>query len=659
MKTKLTVFLVILFALIIKTEITYSQALTGYNFKIVNMIPNAQSNEITFDSETNIAVDPANTSTIIGSAFTRNPTGSTSTAPIFVSTDGGTTWGLKNTVPSGNGMTGDISLGFGSTSGILYTGILRGGSSFRAMMLRTATPTSTTTMTTLVDRNSVLVDQPYVSAITVNDASSIPRDRVFTGDNLYGNRIPFGGNGITAEIMFSNDATSAPPAGFANRIIAVRNTFDEDMPATRMAIHNSGVVYGIFYRWISGNPPSPRCDVIVVRDNNFATGTTPFNALIDSGDLQAGQRVVTNRLVPAFGASLGNNRLVASNLAIAVDPINSANVFIAWCDRVSTTDYTVHFRRSTDSGQTWGTSDWLTITNATNPGIAVTTNGKVGLIYQQLTGSGSTARWETHFRHTTLAGTTFSDDILSTFLDSDLSASTISPSLGDYLEIESVGRKFYGVFPASNRPISSNFPKNVSYQRNANFSTNQLGNTSNTANVAVSVDPFFFRISPKFIFDLCERFPTICRPIFEWPFFELPPYPCLNCPPWPCLSCPPFELPFDRVYREVFNDIRPKTILNIPYFHLFLEGYDPNEFHIEITTNKGEPIKQQLNKTKKGYTISFRPSKNNFNDKTGIHNLKITVIPKNREAASKELKIGMDLKASDYQFKEFIARNIN
>ncbi len=654
MKTKLFVFLAMLFAIIFNTEISYSQGLTGYNFKIVNMTPNGQSNEIRFDSETNIAVDPANTSTIIGSAFTRNSTGSTSTAPIFVSTDGGTTWGHKNVVPSGNGMTGDISIGFGSTSGTLYTGILRGGSNLRAMMLRTATPTSTTIMTTLADRNTVTVDQPFVSAITVNDASSTPRDRVFSGDNnLSAN------NGRTAEVMVSNDAGASTFAGFTNNIIEVRNTFAQDMPATRMAIHNSGVVYGIFYRWTSGNTPLLNCDVVVVRDNNFATGTTPFNSLIDSGDSNAGQRVVTNRLIPGFPASLGNNRLVASNLAIAVDPNNSANVFIAWCDRVSTTDYTVHFRRSTNSGQSWGSSDWLTITNATNPGIAVTTNGKVGLVYQQLTGSGSAARWETHFRHTTLAGTTFSDDILSTFLDSDLSASTISPSLGDYLEIEAVGRKFYGVFPASNRPISSNFPKNVSYQRNANFSTNQLRNTSNSANVAVSVDPFFFRISPRFIFDLCDRFPTLCRPVIVWPFFELPPYPCLNCPPWPCLSCPPFALPVDQVYKQVFNDIRPKTILNIPYFHLFLEGYDPKEFHIEITTDKGEPIKQELNKIEKGYTISFRPSKNNFNDKTGIHNLKITVIPKTREAASKKLKIGMDLKASDYRFKEFIARNSN
>ena len=34
----------------------FSQPLTGYSFKIVNMQPKSQSNETFFDSETNIAV---------------------------------------------------------------------------------------------------------------------------------------------------------------------------------------------------------------------------------------------------------------------------------------------------------------------------------------------------------------------------------------------------------------------------------------------------------------------------------------------------------------------------------------------------------------------------------------------------------------------------
>ncbi|MCD4665686.1 MAG: hypothetical protein K8R68_10500, partial [Bacteroidales bacterium] len=589
------------------------------------------------------------------SAFTYNSTGSTTTAPVYVSTDGGNNWSHNNIVPSGNGMTGDISLAFGSSSGILYAGILRGGLDFlRCMMLRTTTPTANTTMTILEDRDSEEVDQPFVNAITADDASSIPRDRVFSGDNLYGSRISAGGNGRTAEVMFTNDGEADPFLGFTNQIIETRTTHEQDMPAIRTAIHNSGVVYAIYYSWQSGGSSLYTCDVVVVRDDNFATGTTPFSNLTDATDANIGQRVVTEVLVPAFNSSayLGNNRLVASNLAIAVDPDNSANVFIGWCDRVGTTDYTLHFRRSTDSGQTWGSSDLLTITNATNPGIAITNNGYVGLIYQQLTGSGSTATWETHFQRAWVNGTSFTDDILSKFLDSDLAASTIRPELGDYLDMVAVGNSFYGVFPASNSPDDANFPLSVTYLRNADFTTKQLRNVTNTANVNVSVDPFFFRISPQ-LFNLCERFPALC----DWEYFDkfrfrIPPYPIIP-EFWPCLQCPPFEIPLDDIYKY-FWDAEHQTILNNPYFHLFIDGYDPKDFNIVITTKDGDLIKQHLNKTEKGFAISFHPSKNYFNTKDGIQGLKLTAMPNNSRAAKKGAEFSYRLETSDYQFEKFM-----
>ena len=149
--------------------------------------------------------DPSHPTVIAGSAFTPNPTGSLTSGPIYISTDGGNTWSLNNILPSANGFTSDISLGFGLTSETLYSGILRGGSSFRNMMLRTTTPSAATTMTTLSDRSTVSIDQPFISATTANDASSNPKDRIFSGDNYYGNRISNGGTGKTAEVMVSND----------------------------------------------------------------------------------------------------------------------------------------------------------------------------------------------------------------------------------------------------------------------------------------------------------------------------------------------------------------------------------------------------------------------------------------------------------------------
>src|SRR5512134_3986757 len=91
--------------------------------RIVNLIPNALSGETQRDSEPNIAVNPANPRQIAASAFTPDPAGS-GTGPIFVSTDGGTTWALNVVLPGGN-RTGDTTLRFGTISNVLYAGILR------------------------------------------------------------------------------------------------------------------------------------------------------------------------------------------------------------------------------------------------------------------------------------------------------------------------------------------------------------------------------------------------------------------------------------------------------------------------------------------------------------------------------------------------------
>src|SRR5713101_74635 len=86
---------------------------------LVNMIPQSLSGETNQDSEPNLAVNPANPLQIAGSAFTPNPTG-TGNAPIFVSTNGGTTWVLNTTVPSAVS-THDITLKFAGTSNRLFT----------------------------------------------------------------------------------------------------------------------------------------------------------------------------------------------------------------------------------------------------------------------------------------------------------------------------------------------------------------------------------------------------------------------------------------------------------------------------------------------------------------------------------------------------------
>ena len=130
-----------------------------------------------------------------------------------------------------------------------------------------------------------------------------------------------------------------------------------------------------FYHWTTfdGSTGKATVSVVVVRDDDWGRGATPFTALKDPSDHAAGRIVVSGRTLPFLNSSqptFGQERLVGSDLTIAVDPTNSSNVWLGWADRVGASDYTLHVRRSTDKGATWS-NDLRTITNAKSPALAV------------------------------------------------------------------------------------------------------------------------------------------------------------------------------------------------------------------------------------------------------------------------------------------------
>ena len=70
------------------------------------------------------------------------------------------------------------------------------------------------------------------------------------------------------------------------------------------------------------------------------------------------------------------------------------------------------------------------------------------------------------------------------------------PYLGDYIRLLAVGDDHYGVFSGANRPDHANFPSGVTYQRNANWTTQTLLGTDGTSGVVESIDPFFVHHTP-------------------------------------------------------------------------------------------------------------------------------------------------------------------
>jgi hypothetical protein len=166
---------------------------------------------------------------------------------------------------------------------------------------------------------------------------------------------------------------------------------------------------------------------------------------------------------------------------------------VAWGDNGGASSQTIHVRRSVNRGVDWSATDLLTVTNALNPRIAINTFGTVGVLYQRLVSN----RWETHLVRTTDADATTFDTpgVLLANQSSTTPTPTFQPYIGDYASLVAAGKNFMGIFSASNFPDTANFMTGVQFQREVNWTTNQLfTDATHTTTVAPSIDPFFFEI---------------------------------------------------------------------------------------------------------------------------------------------------------------------
>lgn len=443
--------------------------------RVVDLIPASLSGETWQDAEPFLALYASNPKLMAASAFTRNPGGPTSTtAPIFVSDDGGDSWTLRNTLPS-QGMTADITHAVGGSPPLLYAGIMK-VPDFPLNELKANDFFSPATMTLQASRADI--DQPFVRTAAVGSA-----DRVYVGLNDF--NAP-DGRTATVDVSLNGGAT------YKSHRLETRNTAGQNGPSIRPAVAQDHTVYVAYFGWRSNAGSDVTSDVVVVRDDSGATGVTPFRDLVDPSDHLPGRLVATQVTIPWSNApTLGQER-IGSTLAIAVDPLHSGTVYLAWADRVGTGDiYTVHVRRSTDRGATWS-GDLRTLTNATDASLAVSPDGTVGLLYQQVTGSATTSRWVTRLEQSRDGFATHQDVVLAT-VPATTPTLQFLPYIGDYNGLLTRGNVFLGIFSANNTPDSANFPQGVVYQRRVDFPTHRLLDGSG-APVAVSIDPFFFSV---------------------------------------------------------------------------------------------------------------------------------------------------------------------
>ena len=204
--------------------------------RVVNMIPQSQSNEQNDDSETKPAANPADPRIIGATAFTNLfPT------TIFLSSDRGDTWVEAGIVPVG---TGDYNAKFSRNA--LYCGNLDPAlpcTSLGMEVFRSTNPFSGTLMTQI--DAPPCADQPWMAVETVRRGPDSGKDRVYAAYTNW--------NGVisVATIDICQDGTVAAPV--LNSVQLLNRAVTRNAPSVRPVIHSDGTVYAAHFDWRAPN----------------------------------------------------------------------------------------------------------------------------------------------------------------------------------------------------------------------------------------------------------------------------------------------------------------------------------------------------------------------------------------------------------------------
>jgi hypothetical protein len=503
-------------------------------FTVVNMIPAGQADDIEGNPEPSLSVSLAVPRLVIASSWISGTEYChTNAAALFVSLDDGNTWNVSCAVPTGTTsvpadvtvrISGDgktlfaSSLGVTSQGGVLaygasVYGISPGaGGTVDALFQPGVDPASlgkplywraTTDQPQLAPPPAGSASMPWIGNHRDPAAGVIDHCSYVTViDNVF--------PGPPAATCLAEDR---PPMSTSNP----GRTLGQ-IPAARIASAR-GTTYVVMYRTVSKNV----YDVVVyrrdggkfdvIRDIDLTSAVSHMAAALSMADCSKRDTLPGFRLARCVSypylangiGATGQESRKASELSIAVNPTNPDKVYVAWAEQSNTTipsaplpaqPLQLRFAQSADGGRTWTTSSW-TYDQATNPALAVAADSVIGILFQQLVtvGPGQT-HWQTQFATTTDFATKPATIVLAD-VDASQPVTATNPYIGDYIELQSLGRRFYGVFSASNATVNrTTFPwlcqAACPGQRPYNLSGQPVG--LNGLPVASSIDPFFVRV---------------------------------------------------------------------------------------------------------------------------------------------------------------------
>jgi hypothetical protein len=373
-------------------------------------------------------------------------------------------------------------------------------------------------------------DQPWIKVVNVTNV-----DHIYIGYNDLGQQKDDGGNGKTASIFYSLDGGATWQSTLIEKLTPGGGL---DSPAVRLAISADGkTVYALFERFNASAQGGDDGDVVLMRDDG--SGGTGYGAL-GAGN---GVKVADNILLPTANTFLVQQRL-GGTCDVAIFPAVPGTVYVAYTELVSQIPI-IRVQVSVNSGANFNLV--YSVTNASIPELAVTTDGTLGMLYALKNGTDMEVHFLKAFKGS-FALTNLNDRTLAKF-DAENPFRFNSPYIGDYFNLQAWGYNFYGAFCATGDPQPSHFPSGAVFQRNVKLIVSGQINSNSWLsgpgtlvdlagqNVPPSIDPFFF-------YDLAAIYSP--RLYFYRPYINIPGDPLSGADrmSWPVLppSQPQFML---------------------------------------------------------------------------------------------------------------------
>jgi hypothetical protein len=429
-------------------------------YSVVDMVvsntdPNLVNSDVYGDSEPSLAINAANTNQLASFSFS-NGWGTTAPAPIWISTNGGSTWTKSFTWPPPTGVSAvgcpcDVTLDY-DRSNRLFGGVLNEsttGDLYAADTTDPATvgawswyaPGGVAQKADLFNSGNEDADQPWLRMN--RDPTTASQDNTYVG---YDDFTP-----SPQTIRITSAHGTAPPQFDVDANPGVQGGFGTN-PGTRLAAdHSNGTMY-VVWQYATGQAADLSYRTICYALNRSTDGGTTWTLNGHSGGICVATANSTQP-TPKFGTV---NALLGGVDAISVDPTNG-DVYVVYGARDGATlNNRLAIRRMTPDGSgglTIGPEHFVTgQVQAALPSVAVASNGTIGVLYdtyEGMNGSGFPV-FTAHLTQSTDHGTTFSDVPLVSFAspakDNGDSRQRI---LGDYQQLRSVGNTFYGVSPVS------------------------------------------------------------------------------------------------------------------------------------------------------------------------------------------------------------------